>query len=298
MPEVEILTGGKVVETRPLWEEVFVEDTKAFVDYYYSVKAQKNICFVIRQNGQIVAMLHLTPYDICVRKQGDADVTSMTFQEYPTFYIVGVATLEAYRHRGYMTLLLQGAFSYSKENGVTFTFLMPANPAIYEPFGFSYIYERSDYRFCKEILWEDRDVQIRKAEEKDCHMLGSYAMDELSEKYQFFLKRDPVYFQTLIKELESENGSIYLVYVKGQFAGYFTYARETEEFVQEVLIKKKYESRLIVEEHGTKKALLMRYNKMKPIIMAKYLQSNVNIHLCLKEIATGRKKNGFINELV
>ena len=24
-------------KTRPLWEEVFTEDTKAFLDYYYSV---------------------------------------------------------------------------------------------------------------------------------------------------------------------------------------------------------------------------------------------------------------------
>lgn len=303
MSEVEILTGEDVLQTRLLWEEVFTEDTKSFVDYYYSHKAKKNICFVIREENDIVAMAHLTLYDICVTKEKNTDngLKARELQACPTFYIVGVATRESYRHRGYMTALLERAFVYMKENDILFTFLMPAHPAIYEPFGFQYIYKRANYHFCPAYLDKDSNVQgvkLRKAEEKDCEMLASFAMEQLREGYEFFLKRDEAYFQTLLKELASENGCIYLIYVKEQFAGYFTYACEEEEFVQEVLVKKQYESILITQEEEPKNGLLIRDRKTKPIIMGKYLYSDTRCDLFLQEIAEGRKRNGFINEVV
>ena len=227
-------------KTRSLWEEVFREDTKSFVDYYYTHKAWRNICLVMKDEDDIVSMVHLTPYDMCIVR--DHDNRDKNFwEELSAFYIVGVATKELHRHKGYMTLLLENAFSYMRENGVSLAFLMPANPAIYEPFGFQYIYARTDYQFCPELITETENLELRRATHKDCQMLASYAMEQLSETYRFFLKRDPSYYDILLKELASENGGLYLIYVKGKFAGYFTHACETEEFVQEVVIKEEYE---------------------------------------------------------
>ena len=36
------LEQSEHIATRKLWEEIFPEDTKAFLDYYYYIKAAKN----------------------------------------------------------------------------------------------------------------------------------------------------------------------------------------------------------------------------------------------------------------
>lgn len=301
MPEIEILTGTQVLKTRSLWEEVFTEDSKSFVDYYYSYKAMKNICFVIGEQNEIVSMVHLTPYDMCVvrRDEVSQETDKVQTDTFPSFYIVGVATKEAYRHKGYMTALLEYAFSYMRKNNIEITFLMPANPAIYQPFGFQYIYERTDYLFSPKYLNQGHELlnfELRKAEKKDCEMLSSFSMEQLKVRYDFFLKRDVAYFQTLLMELASENGFIYLIYVNGEFAGYFAHACEEEEFVQEVLIKEYVEPLLVVEDGN--EGLLIRKSWKKPIIMGKYLGGNARFEPFLQNIAEGRIKNGFINEVV
>ena len=327
MPEIEILTGEEVLPTRTLWEEVFTQDSKQFVDYYYSHKAEKNICFVIKDQKDIVSMVHLTPYDMCVKSKNEISekVNHVDIDIFSTFYIVGVATREAYRHRGYMTALLERAFFYMESCRVPFTFLMPANPAIYEPFGFRYIYERTDYLFCPNHVYKGQvsstfqvggvlnvtgetrelaknhtgaalELELVKAEEKDCEQLASFSMEQLRARYDFFLKRDELYFRTLRMELESENGCIYLIYINGELVGYFTYACEEEEFVQEVLIKVCYEHLLVVDE-GTD-GLLVRKSEKKPIIMGKCLGDGTRAVPGLKEISDGRNQDGFMNEVV
>ena len=39
------LEQSEHIATRKLWEEIFPEDTKAFLDYYYYIKAAKNPLF-------------------------------------------------------------------------------------------------------------------------------------------------------------------------------------------------------------------------------------------------------------
>ena len=39
-------------KTRRLWEEIFTEDTEAFLDYYYRIKTAENEIFVIEEIGR------------------------------------------------------------------------------------------------------------------------------------------------------------------------------------------------------------------------------------------------------
>ena len=301
MPKIEILIGEDVLRTRSLWEEVFAEDTKQFLDYYYAHKAQNNICFVIQEHCEILSMVHLTSYDVCVAKENRTlqERNSAKVDIFPSFYIVGVATKENYRHRGYMTALLERAFSYMRDRDIGFTFLMPANPAIYEPFGFRYIYERTDYQLRHNYLRQKngkKEIAIRQAREEDCGIVASFAMQNLAKHYHFFLKRDSAYVQTLLMELESENGCMYLIYVGDKLVGYFTYACEEEAFIQEVLIEERYES-MFVGEEGEEK-LLTKKAKKKPIVMGKCLQNGMDAECFWEEIVNANRWNGFLNEVV
>ena len=58
------LEQSEHIATRKLWEEIFPEDTKAFLDYYYYIKAAKNQIYVVEEDGRICSMLQLNPYRI------------------------------------------------------------------------------------------------------------------------------------------------------------------------------------------------------------------------------------------
>ena len=123
--KVRKLQPEEHIRTRHLWEEIFTEDTTEFLDYYYSVKIKNNEIYVVEDNGEIVSMLHLNPYEMRV---GD--------KLFQTHYIVAVATKGNYRKQGLMRLLLNHVMQVMADRGEPFTFLMPASEAIYKPFGF------------------------------------------------------------------------------------------------------------------------------------------------------------------
>lgn len=240
---IECLQGQKVLDTRSLWEEVFSEDSKAFTDYYFSVKAPGNTTFVCRHlsTEQIVSMVHLTPYKMTL--QG----TSIS-----TFYIVGVATRESFRHRGLMSTLLGKSFDYAAALHCPFVFLMPANPAIYEPFGFSYVYSRPQYGIPgnlsqKEIYINNFPVEGIRVQtlEKEAspavlNVLADFASKTLAAQYDYYLTRTPSYYRTLLLELYAQNGCIYTFTLHDRLEGYFLYAEEEKSpFIQELLFSDK-----------------------------------------------------------
>ena len=78
-----------------MYEEVFSEDSRSFVDYYYTEKTRDNQIYVVEEAGEIQAMLHLNPYTLMVNGSRKA-----------AHYIVAVATRKKYRGRGYMAPFL------------------------------------------------------------------------------------------------------------------------------------------------------------------------------------------------
>lgn len=117
--------------SRNLYQQAFPEDSKAFVDYYYHYVIKDNRILVLERDGEICSMLHLNPYRLSVRGQAvDA------------YYYVAVATGKDCRHQGMMRKLLEKSLRDIHGEGHPFAYLMPANRAIYEPFGFRIVYEQ------------------------------------------------------------------------------------------------------------------------------------------------------------
>ena len=67
--KIRKLETGEKLNTRKLYEEVFSEDSKDFVDYYYEEKVKDNQIYVVEEDGEIQAMLHLNPYETCSKRQ-------------------------------------------------------------------------------------------------------------------------------------------------------------------------------------------------------------------------------------
>lgn len=179
--------------TRPLYEEVFPEDSRSFVEYYYSEKTKDNIIYVVEKDGDIQAMLHLNPY-----------LFHINGQKHVLHYIVAVATRASYRKRGYMGALLGKALEdmYSREEA--FTFLMPAAEAIYLPYDFRTVYEQ-ERRYYKE---GSKSSTVKELQVEECRELAEAVNAYLEKNYQVFAIRDEQYYERLKKEYGADNGKL------------------------------------------------------------------------------------------
>ncbi len=278
-------------QTRALWEEIFQEDTKEFLDYYYACKTKDNEIYVIEEDGEIVSMLHLNPYQMRIGTE-----------IYQTHYIVAVATKEAYRKRGYMKALLEYAMDVMTERGEPFTFLMPAAEAIYKPFGFYYVYEQSHGEM-KGICYRDDkadicDILFVQATESDCAEIAAFA-NEMLKNHEIVTWRDTRYYQTLLAELGSEAGGILLARQDNKLVGAFCYAETGEQKGPRMVIREPlFRDRKLLEQaiiqltgNEAESVSLIGYGaEKKPMIMAKILHPEL--------LETFEEKSVFINEVV
>ncbi len=198
-PEERILT-------RPLYEEVFPEDSQNFVDYYYTEKTADNEIYVVEEDNGIRSMLHLNSYLLMINGQA-----------VQTHYIVAVGTQEAYRGRGYMTALIHQALTDMEEAGEPFTFLMPAAEAIYLPHDFRTIYTQKRHLQDADATASAaaQGITVRPAKEEDADALAEFAGQLLEEDYQVYALRDRPYYERLIREYASDGGSLMFYEIEG-----------------------------------------------------------------------------------
>ncbi len=163
--------------TRALYQAAFPEDTERFVDFYYQYKTRDNQILVLEQDGQIVSMLHRNPYTMI-----------MNGYEFLADYIVAVATEKAFRHQGCMRKLLEKALNDMADQGMPFTFLMPASESIYAPFDFVWICPYTELPM---------RVARMSAEAQNRYLAG---------RYQMFCKRNARYMENLQAERIAETG--------------------------------------------------------------------------------------------
>lgn len=279
------LAEKEVHRIRPLWEKVFAEDSQAFTDYYFANKAERNLTFIRLDGEQIVSMLHLTPY--------------MTGCMEPVCYIVGVATEETYRRQGLMTDMMREALQFMWEEKQPFTFLMPANPAYYTPYQFTYIYDKPEWKLNETVL-PDRyleaaakyeaefhlavkdkgSLQIKVAKNKDYAQIADFANILLKKNTDCYMLRNANYYSTLKKELIAQNGNLFLVEQDGSLKGILAYTKEKEKpGLQEVILTGDLAEWQLVDA-----------DEYKPTIMARMI--------CIEEMIGSMRSAGPVDLLV
>lgn len=187
---------------RILYEEVFSEDEKRFVDYYFQWKTRDNRIYVAENEDGIQASVHLNPFQMYCSGQ----IRRL-------HYIVAVATREAYRHQGLMRRLLAMAEEDMMLDEEPLTFLMPASEQIYLPFGFRYFaWQR------RGILWTDSEhcgktsgYRCRPVEKEEYQQLADFANEELKKQYELFVWRDRAYYERLCAEQQCQGGAVMII---------------------------------------------------------------------------------------
>lgn len=245
---IRLLEGEECLEAEGLWRQVFAEDTAAFTDYYFSRKAARNRGLVLEGPEGIRAMLYLTPQRMCAAGR-----------QVDSAYIVGVATRPDCGGRGYMSALLREALSLLWREGVPFAFLMPASPAIYEPFGFVWIYDRP--------VWDASAFDpsaLRKMGPEDAGRMALFAERFLRREKEVYVRRDGAYYREKLEEARAQAGGIYGFELPGErgekeLAGLFYHTREegVSELL-EVLAEPGIERRFAGERLGETPAIMAR----------------------------------------
>ena len=271
------ITSGKAAKAvenqraRKLYEEIFDEDSPAFVDYYFRVKAAENEIFVVENEKQeILATLHLNPYEMM-----------FCGEKVKTNYIVAVATRADCRHQGMMRSLLQASLQEMYRREETFTWLMPAAEAIYRPFGFRFIYEKNKMTVTADVLQRaetDEDWQIHsdqevsgdifceEAKKEDLAELACFAEKQLSKLAEVYTVHDIAYFEQRMQEAECEGGRLVLIRNENRICGYFLALREQREaweiVVENALQKQAFPAVLRWLEAGREKCTLTAFPKI------------------------------------
>lgn len=271
------ITSGKAAKAvenqraRKLYEEIFDEDSPAFVDYYFRVKAAENEIFVVENEKQeILATLHLNPYEMM-----------FCGEKVKTNYIVAVATRADCRHQGMMRSLLQASLQEMYRRKETFTWLMPAAEAIYRPFGFRFIYEKNKMTVTADVLqraetdenWQihsdqevSGDIFCEEAKKEDLAELACFAEKQLSKLAEVYTVHDIAYFEQRMQEVECEGGSLILIRKEKEICGYFLALREQREaweiVVENAVQKQAFPAVLRWLEAGREKCTLTAFPKI------------------------------------
>lgn len=255
---------GEHLLTRPLWEKIFMEDSKEFLDYYYKNKTKNNEIYVIETDGEIRSMLQLNPYNLVVG-----------MKEVPGRYIVAVATDSFYRGKGYMTELLKKAVRDMYAQKIPFAYLMPANEKIYYPHDFRFVYAEDKWKLegigketrMKDLLSDCQEGKItyHLAESEDCKSLAHFVQKNLEDRYNVFAKRDWLYYENILREQRSMNGGILLAKCEEEIKGAFLFEEEGKLTVREPITEEGYES--VFEAAG----IHLEKEEAKPRIMARLL---------------------------
>lgn len=218
---LKYLENNKKQDSRILYEQVF-EDTNTFVDYYYKERIQDHKVLTYYHEEELVSMLHRIPHFMKLNNQiEDVD------------YIYAVSTKYEYRKRGIMGELMQTALRDMYEENILFTYLIPETPKVYYPYGFAFIYDRIQKLVVEEDLFAVSGHTLKSAQESDFEDLIQYSNEFLKKHKQVFLSRDYSYYLKGKRQLEVENGTIWLLYHGNVLEGYCFYSNENKIEISE-----------------------------------------------------------------
>ncbi len=188
-----------------MYEANFPEDTERFVDYYYTYKTADNRILVMENAGKTEVMIHLNPY-----------VFRIFGQPALVNYVVAVATDVSARRQGKMTAVMERALRDMAGEHQPFTFLIPANPAVYRSSGFAFVdsedYGDYDAECVRERLaFTCRDYRLRKAETSDIPAMVRFANALLEREYDIFPEHTEAYYRRMMAEMACQDGGLVLL---------------------------------------------------------------------------------------
>ncbi len=229
MEQIRYLKSEEKQKTREMYEVVFSEDSKRFVDYYYQWKTKDNDILVMEDEAGYEVMMHLNPYQLQI--DGKSGIVP---------YIVAVATRTDCRRQGKMQQVMKRALQDLQKAHCPVAFLLPAEPAYYKGQGFVFVPPLPEKKETENrtLLWH-----IRKLDKAELQQAAKIANEILAEQYNVYIRRDADYYERLMAETASENGEVMVAEAESELIGILAYGREERIQIKEFLMFQRYEGK-------------------------------------------------------
>lgn len=255
------------IKAKYIWKECFTDSENEVEFYFNELYKKENFLLLEDDEKNIRASLHENQYEVIINNE-----------KLSSFYIVAVAVSPQYRGRGYMGELIRYSLRNAREKGLDFVFLSPINTEIYRKYGFGYMSSLERYSISMKDLPFDRierAYEIKKAanEKNLCADLIEIYKKKMKNSFAY-LERNENYYRRALKEMENENGDVYIFYLENKPAGYISlYKKEGIIEVRELfgLNKKVIESIY---------AFIKTYKEYYPEVIIKApINSNMNFYI-------------------
>ena len=204
-----------------IWNYCF-EDGEEFVKYYFENVYDENNTIIIEENNEVLSALQLNKYTIDLRDN-----------KYDVSYVVGVSSKPEVRGLGYMKHLMTYTLEELYKNGEILSLLMAIDYRLYKRYGFDHCYDQIQYNLrTDELLGFRLSSKLRKATFEDSETL-SRIYTKAMKSLNGYAVRDEAYFNRFIKEVNSENGYIYIDEENNSYIAY--YIQGDTFFVRELI---------------------------------------------------------------
>ncbi|SHJ76104.1 GNAT family N-acetyltransferase [Tepidibacter formicigenes] len=213
-------------EIKEMWKYCF-DDTQGFFNYYFENKYNKENTLVVEIDNNIISSLQLNQYKIVLNNK-----------PYDTSYVVGVSTFPDARGKGAMKIIMKSALNELYKKNQIVSILMPIDYRLYRYFGYEHCCDQIEYNMDIEILKDFKiNGNLKKASLEDIPGLIDVYKSFLKDKNGYIL-RDENYFENLFKEINSEDGYIYIHENEEGPDGYIIYFKMDKTlFVREIAYK-------------------------------------------------------------
>lgn len=210
---------------REIWDYCF-NDSPKFTDFYFDNKYDKENTLVVEEDGEIVSSLQLNQYNI-----------KLNDKLYDTSYVVGVSTFPHVRGKGYMKHIMEKTLKELYKRDQLVSILMPIDYRLYRKYGYEHCYDQIEYNLDIESLKSFKSKgYMKKAKFEDIKELQDIH-DEFLKGVNGNVNRNSFYYENLFKEVQSEDGHIF-IHGDKKSEGYIIYFINGENmFIRELFYK-------------------------------------------------------------
>ncbi len=223
--EIRYAKEEEIESIKEIWSYCF-NDTESFMKYYFNDKYKSENTVVALDEGKIISSLQLNQYKLLLNSK-----------VYNTSYVVGVSTLPEGRGAGYMNKVMKFTLNELYKKGQLVSILMPIDYRLYRRFGYEHCYDQIEYTIntddLKNFKSSGKMIKSNLSQIDDLIRIDRAFLNEVNGN----VLKDEHYYENLFKEIQSEDGFLY-IHEGNEKDGYIVYfLQEGKMFVRELFYK-------------------------------------------------------------
>ncbi|ENY8710884.1 GNAT family N-acetyltransferase [Clostridioides difficile] len=223
--EIRYAKEEEIESIKEIWSYCF-NDTESFMKYYFNDKYKSENTVVALDEGKIISSLQLNQYKLLLNSK-----------VYNTSYVVGVSTLPEGRGTGYMNKVMKFTLNELYKKGQLVSILMPIDYRLYRRFGYEHCYDQIEYTIntddLKNFKSSGKMIKSNLSQIDDLIRIDRTFLNEVNGN----VLKDEHYYENLFKEIQSEDGFLY-IHEGNEKDGYIVYfLQEDKMFVRELFYK-------------------------------------------------------------